>query len=259
MRSPFVRFTVIFVALVVCAGAAWFFVTHRGGEAAPRETAPRTATLPPAGTVPAPPPGQSGSTPSLPDNPPDINGLNYTEVAIPGSQLSAAPPVQPQNPASNTAGDGDYVAELLARKLALPIEGTRPQDLTDTFNDPRTASRHEATDIMSPTGTPVHAFGEGNIVKLFLSKRGGLTIYQFDDDQKYCFYYAHLDRYAPLLKEGMLVRPGDVIGYVGSTGDANPNAPHLHFAISRLNPDKHYWQGTALDPYPVLVKLAERH
>jgi murein DD-endopeptidase MepM/ murein hydrolase activator NlpD len=109
---------------------------------------------------------------------------------------------------------------------------------------------------MAARGTPVRAIDEGNIVKLFLSKRGGNTIYQFDDSRKYCYYYAHLDKYAPGIQEGSLVRAGDVIGYVGSTGDADANAPHLHFAISLLNPDQHYWQGTPLDPYPVLVKIA---
>ena len=105
---------------------------------------------------------------------------------------------------------------------------------------------------MAPRGTPVLAVAEGNVVKLFNSKRGGLTVYQFDNSATWCYYYAHLDRYAPSLKEGTLLRKGDVLGYVGSTGDASPNAPHLHFAVFQLGPEKHWWQGTAIDPLPLL-------
>jgi murein DD-endopeptidase MepM/ murein hydrolase activator NlpD len=92
------------------------------------------------------------------------------------------------------------------------------------------------------------AVAQGNVVKLFTSKQGGLTVYQFDDPQTMCYYYAHLDRYAPELKEGTLLRKGDVLGYVGSTGDASSEAPHLHFAVFRLGPEKQWWKGTPVDP-----------
>ena len=105
---------------------------------------------------------------------------------------------------------------------------------------------------MAPRGTEVLAVAQGNVVKLFTSKPGGLTVYQFDDSRSWCYYYAHLDHYAPGLKEGMLLRKGDVLGYVGSTGDASPDAPHLHFAVFELGPEKHWWQGTAVDPLPLL-------
>ena len=138
--------------------------------------------------------------------------------------------------------------------LAFPLEGVRRSDVLDTFNAPRpNGGRHEATDIMAPRGTPIHAVADGKIAKLFLSKPGGNTIYEFDPAGEYCFYYAHLDRYAAGLHEGMGVKKGDVIGYVGSTGDASPNAPHLHFAIFKLGPEKHWWQGTAINPYPYLM------
>ena len=140
--------------------------------------------------------------------------------------------------------------------VKLPIDNLQASQLYDSFNDARGGSKHEATDIMEPVGTPVRAIDEGNLVKLFTSKKGGLTIYQFDNSRKYCYYYAHLDRYADNIKEGMLVRAGEIIGYVGSTGDANAASPHLHFAISLLDPDKKYWKGTPLNPYPLLVKVA---
>jgi murein DD-endopeptidase MepM/ murein hydrolase activator NlpD len=137
--------------------------------------------------------------------------------------------------------------------MALPIAGLTAKDLVDTFDQKRGTSRHEAIDIMEPRGTPVHAVVEGVIVKLFLSKPGGNTIYLFDDSQLYSYYYAHLDRYAANLHEGQRVSPGEVIGYVGSTGNASADAPHLHFAIFRLGPEKRWWQGTPVNPYELLL------
>ena len=101
------------------------------------------------------------------------------------------------------------------------------------------------------------AVEDGIIQKLFLSKPGGITIYEFDHVGVFCYYYAHLERYAAGLTEGMSVKRGDVIGYVGTTGNAPPETPHLHFAIFRLGPEKHWWQGTAIDPYPVLMELVK--
>ncbi len=143
------------------------------------------------------------------------------------------------------------VAPSSAIKLAVPLANIDPQKLESTFAQARNGHMHEALDIMAPKGTPVMAVAEGNVAKLFTSKQGGLTVYQFDDSQTWCYYYAHLDGYAPGLKEGVLLRRGEVLGYVGSTGDASPGAPHLHFAVFRLGPEKHWWQGTAVDPLPL--------
>ena len=142
--------------------------------------------------------------------------------------------------------------------IGLPIAGLRPEDISDTFNESRDGRRHEATDIMAPRGTPVLAVVSGTIRKLFTSRAGGLTVYQFDAGEIYCYYYAHLDRYAEGLVEGMAVRRGDRIGSVGSTGNANPEAPHLHFAIFELGPEKHWWRGKAIDPYPFLVEALKK-
>jgi murein DD-endopeptidase MepM/ murein hydrolase activator NlpD len=136
--------------------------------------------------------------------------------------------------------------------LAIPVAGIAARQLTDTFEQSRGSERHEAIDIEAPRGTPVVAVADGKIVKLFNSKPGGLTIYQYDTDENVAFYYAHLDRYAPALAEGQRVRRGEVIGYVGSTGNANPAAPHLHFSIFVLGPEKRWWKGTAINPYPFL-------
>lgn len=138
--------------------------------------------------------------------------------------------------------------------LLLPVQGVSTRDLRDTFSDSRNNNQrgHEAIDIAAPRGTPVLAVDDGRIVKLFLSKPGGITIYQFDGTERLAYYYAHLDRYAEGLAEGQVVRRGTVIGYVGSSGNANPEAPHLHFAIFRLGPEKQWWKGEAVNPFEPL-------
>ena len=146
----------------------------------------------------------------------------------------------------------DSVALLASRRLIVPIAGISRASLRDTFNERRGASQHEAIDIAAPRGTPVVAVGDGRVVKLFNSVPGGHTVYQFDPDEKFAYYYAHLEAYAEGLKEGMPVKRGDVLGYVGTTGDAAADAPHLHFAIFRLGPERHWWQGTPVNPYAFL-------
>ena len=141
--------------------------------------------------------------------------------------------------------------------MTAPIAGLRPQDIQDTYNAGRANGKpHEATDILEPRGTPVLAMEDGTIRKLFTSVPGGLTIYQFDPNQEFCYYYAHLDRYADGLVEGMQVQRGRVIGYVGTTGNAPANTPHLHLAIYKIGPEKRWWDGVPINPYPVLKKLA---
>jgi murein DD-endopeptidase MepM/ murein hydrolase activator NlpD len=146
----------------------------------------------------------------------------------------------------------------IGRDLTPPIAGLRRSEVLDTFEQSRGAGerRHEAVDIMAPRGTPVRAVDDGTIRKLFVSERGGLTIYHSDPTEKYVYYYAHLDRYAPGLTQGEDVRRGDVIGYVGSTGNADPDAPHLHFAILKLGPEKKWWVDTVpINPYSILRDL----
>jgi murein DD-endopeptidase MepM/ murein hydrolase activator NlpD len=138
--------------------------------------------------------------------------------------------------------------------VGLPFDSLTQSELHDSFNDIHHGHRHEAIDIMKPRGTPVLAVTDGTIQKLFNSVPGGLTIYEFDNSGTYCFYYAHLDHYAAGLQEHMAVSRGQVIGYVGTTGNAEANAPQLHFAINRLEPEKRWWKGEPIDPYPILVR-----
>jgi murein DD-endopeptidase MepM/ murein hydrolase activator NlpD len=162
-------------------------------------------------------------------------------------EAAALPPAASIGPAP---GNPD---ELKDRDLLIPVDGVKPEQLTRQFSDQRGGSRqHEAIDILAPRNTPVRAVENGTIAKLFLSKAGGITVYQFDPDKDFCYYYAHLERYAEGLREGQAVEKGQVIGYVGTSGNAPQNTPHLHFAIFRLTEDKRWWEGTAIDPYDVL-------
>jgi len=162
------------------------------------------------------------------------------------------------NPRRTSATDTVYAADF-PRRLIIPVQGIPVRNIRDTFNETRgTQNKHEATDILAPRGRPVLAADDGYIKKLFLSKPGGITIYQYDPTEQYCYYYAHLDRYAGGLQEGMKVQRGDVIGYVGSTGNASPDAPHLHFGIFVLGPEKRWWEGTPLNPYPILMASSKQ-
>lgn len=165
----------------------------------------------------------------------------------------AAPP-QPDHAQAPASARTDPSTAPRPGPLMIPVAGVAASQLTGSFNERHGGERHEAIDIMAPRGTPVFAVEDGRIAKLFTSRPGGLTIYQFDPGETFAYYYAHLDRYAEGLAEGRQVRRGETIGYVGSTGNASPSAPHLHFSIFVLGPEKRWWQGTAIDPYPLLAE-----
>lgn len=172
-----------------------------------------------------------------------------------GPTTTPAPPVPKPHGPSPSTGDAQPRATPSGEPagLLVPVQGIAPAQLSDTFNDARGSERsHNAMDIMAPTGTPVVAVADGKLVKLFDSKAGGLTMYQFDTTETYSFYYAHLDRYADGIAEGQMLRRGQVIGYVGATGNADPSSPHLHFAVYRLGPEKRWHEGTPINPYPLL-------
>ena len=195
--------------------------------------------------------------------------LHSPAVSTIPEDVRAAPMDPPAPPSRNPAPSGNNVAdsqppsitpasmvsadivELRRRQLPLPVDGVTPARLVPSFHQARGQHEHEALDILAPRGTAVIAVENGRIAKLFTSVRGGLTVYLFDPLEIYCFYYAHLERYEEHLREGNRVARGDVLGYVGTTGNAPPETPHLHFAIFRLGPERHWWEGTALDPYLV--------
>lgn len=187
---------------------------------------------------------QAAPVPQVPPATPPVSATPTPVPPVPAPRPQVPSPARPAVPPP---------ADLSQRDLLVPVQGISREALADTFDDARSAGRvHDAIDIMAPRNTPVVAVEDGRIAKLFTSDLGGLTIYQFDPTETYTYYYAHLNHYAPGLREGARVARGQVIGYVGSTGNASPDGPHLHFAITRLGPDKKWWQGQAINPYPVL-------
>jgi murein DD-endopeptidase MepM/ murein hydrolase activator NlpD len=144
-----------------------------------------------------------------------------------------------------------YVQELRGMHLQVPLDGFDPQRMKGSFYESRGGQMHEAVDMLAPRYTLIHAVCDGRIAKLFHSRLGGTTIYQFDEHERFVFYYAHLQDYAKGLTEGETVKKGDIIGFVGTSGNAPPNTPHLHFSISVLGPTKQWWKAMPLDPYEV--------
>jgi peptidoglycan LD-endopeptidase LytH len=138
--------------------------------------------------------------------------------------------------------------------VRLPIDNMDLDAVKGGFYEARAGHRHEAVDILAPRNTPIHAVSDGTIAKLFVSKLGGNTIYQFDPSGQFAYYYAHLERYADGLRDGQAVAKGDIIGYVGTSGNAPANTPHLHFGVFQLDQDQRWWDGKPLDPYEVFHK-----
>jgi murein DD-endopeptidase MepM/ murein hydrolase activator NlpD len=166
---------------------------------------------------------------------------------------TATVPASASSVPSTIGPDPASAPELEDRDLLVPVEGVTKDQLKRDFSDKRDKVRlHEALDILAPRGTPVRAVEEGTVARLFLSKAGGITVYQFDPSKSFCYYYAHLERYADGLREGQAVRKGQILGYVGTSGNAPKSTPHLHFAIFRLTEAKHWWEGTPIDPFDVL-------
>ncbi len=193
-----------------------------------------------------------------------IAGLVISQVAarvddqassnLPPSSASAPGPVKSAAPAvASTTGAAIELAQVAPASitgLTVPVTGVPASALVDTFTQARSEGRvHDAIDIMAARGTPVVAVNDGKVVKLFTSKRGGLTMYQFDSREQVIYYYAHLDGYTPGLAEGQTLHRGDPVGTVGSTGNASAEGPHLHFEIEIMGPEKQWWHATSINPY----------
>lgn len=208
----------IVLGVLLGLGAGWWL--HRGvGE-------PVAASLPAAPSTVATAPAKEPVAPRAVASP--------ATTARSAAQAAAAPP-----------------------GLLLPVQGIQASQLRDTFTDARSQGRvHDAIDIMADAGTPVLAVADGTVEKLFDSERGGLTIYQFEPSGRWCYYYAHLQRYADGLAEKQVIKRGEVIGYVGSTGNASADAPHLHFEVHVLGVEKQWWKGESINPYPLLKSAA---
>lgn len=224
---------VVFFAFFVGAIAAILWIRRDRADnssSAVTQQSPFPTTAPSIAVTPSPSPLPSAS-PEVPQVEP---GLTSTPTAA---------AEQPRD---------SFVGQV---SLVIPVLGVKPEQLLDTFADARSEGRsHDAIDIAAPAGTPVVAATEGEIVKLFQSEKGGITIYQLSPDKKLVFYYAHLQRYADGIYEGKYLRQGEVIAYVGDTGNAGAGNYHLHFSIASITDPQRHWDGTNINPYPLLKK-----
>ena len=176
-------------------------------------------------------------------------GGPMTEVETPSAEVATSEAA----PVPEAVSDPD-LADLRERRLLLPVEGVRASDLHDGFRQSRGRRIHHAIDIMAPRNTPIHAVEDGIIARLDpRGGAGGITVYQLDPSGEFGYYYAHLERWADGLMEGDFVTRGQIIGYVGTTGNAPERSPHLHFAIHRLGPENRPWVGSPLNPYLVFL------
>jgi murein DD-endopeptidase MepM/ murein hydrolase activator NlpD len=232
--------TLIIGALLGAAGL-FIYLRQVPHEAAPAIVTPGATALPAPAAVPGPNSAAvlNGQLPAAPVVAPNLNEADL--------------PVRPTEPVAVPAVNAGGT-DVPAGKLMVPVDGVKFSQLTDTYNAPRGTERHhEALDIMAPKGTKVFAVADGKVAKLFTSVPGGLTVYQFEPTEKFAYYYAHLDKYADGIKEGMELKRGDLVGYVGVTGNSDPKAPHLHFAVVQLTPEKQWWKGTPVNPYPLMA------
>jgi len=180
-------------------------------------------------------------------------------AAAASTPLSPADMPETPEPSGTEVVTPEDVA-LLTRAITMPLDGLDPTTLRSNFDERRGGGsrQHQALDIMAPRGTPVRSATKGRVLKLFTSANGGLMVYAADSSERWVLMYAHLDRYAPGLTDSTRLERGQIIGYVGSTGNASPTAPHLHFAIARSADVKRWSRGKPVDPLPVLVGAVRR-
>jgi murein DD-endopeptidase MepM/ murein hydrolase activator NlpD len=201
------------------------------------------AALDTASPLPAPAPAAGGTrAPAAVASPAGAPPADTARRATAARGDTAAPVV--------TAAD---MTTLHAHRLLVPVAGVRAAGLPNTFNEKRGSRNHGALDILAPRGTPVLSTDSGRVFKLYTSDAGGLTLYAADPSGRYMYYYAHLDRYHPRMREGLALARGDTIGFVGVTGNAAPEVPHLHFAIARIADPREWWKGTPVNPQTLLV------
>lgn len=238
-----IKILVPFVAgFVACAALVWSLSDGARSDGmrllgmSPTVAPPVQGIEPAVEMVPAAPP-----TPvPVPSATPPPTPLAEVGPGLNSDEATVSPPTP-----SPVESDGSAM-------LLVPVAGVRPEQLRDTYTDSRSEGRmHNAIDIMAPRGTPVLAAADGPVVKLFNSERGGITIYQLDRNEKTVYYYAHLDRYADNLAEGNNARRGEVIGYVGDTGNAGAGNYHLHFSVSVIADPKQFMNGVNINPYPL--------
>lgn len=246
------RYAVAFFAgAIVGAFSLFLYLQESGRMAAP--PVPRTPVDSTAAGSRAEAPMDSAapSVESLDPSPGGDRVVALPSPAVITTQTSGSVP--PRDPETVPKPTLPITAAPAAERLVIPVAGIQRSSLRDTFDEARGGRKHNAIDILAPRGTAVVSSIDGVIRKIFTSKAGGLTLYVADPANEWIYYYAHLDSYATGLREGMNVRQGQLLGTVGTTGNAPVNTPHLHFSIEKLPPTKEWWKGSAVNPYPLLA------
>lgn len=231
-----IKKAVAFAIVISCGGAASTDKKAPAGSPTPSDTMTVDTT------VSAPKASTAMPADSLVGLAPDIVAPAPLPVAAGGTADTAQVTATPEELA------------FLAAGMIIPVEGVLASQLRDSYTEMRGAHPHEAIDILSPRGTPVVSATDGRVLKLFNSVAGGTMVYAADASDRFILMYAHLDRYADGVVDKMPIKRGQLLGYVGSTGDASAAAPHLHFAIARGHPSAAWWKGTPVNPYPLLAR-----
>jgi peptidoglycan LD-endopeptidase LytH len=181
----------------------------------------------------------------------DLSRYNAREAE---RKASAAP----AHPTSASKGQRDrefaeranaLFAPLGGLTIRMPVVGISTRQLDDSWHAPRDGGvrQHKGIDIFAPKGTEVVAVADGVISFIGDQRLGGHCIWLTTENGA-SFYYAHLDRWAAGLYEGMLVQSGDLLGYVGNSGNAISTPSHLHFGVNQND--------EMVNPYPILTKAA---
>jgi murein DD-endopeptidase MepM/ murein hydrolase activator NlpD len=256
--SPRARVLLLAAAILLGLSALVWYLTVRSRHATPVTpitTPPATSEL----SSPANGANSSIAAPvATPSAAPTTDGAP-SPGASPSAEAFAPSPVATPSPLQATpapvASDVRATNSAPAGELLIPVAGIRPEQLQDTYTQSRSAGRtHNSIDIMAARNTPVLAAADGQIIKLFNSERGGITLYQLGTDNRTVYYYAHLERYADGINENRFARRGEIIGYVGDSGNAGRDNCHLHFSIWTVTDPKRFWDGENINPYPLLTK-----
>ena len=251
--SPRARVLLIAAALLLGLTALVWYLSSK-----PRSTPVTPISQPNATGELSVPPNDAASATTTPATP-ETTESSPTPDASPTAQVTSSPSITPSPPVNSTplltppvpaGATGSAVAGLV-----IPVAGIRPEQLQDTYTQSRSEGRtHNAIDIMAARNTPVVAAVDGTVIKLFQSERGGITLYQLGIDNRTVYYYAHLERYADGLAENRFMRRGELLGYVGDSGNAGRDNCHLHFSIWTITDPKRFWDGENINPYPLLTK-----
>ena len=251
--SPRARVSLLAATLLLALAALIWYLSKASPTPVTPITPPAATSELPAATGDANPSASPAATIAPTES---AQSQNVSTSVEPSTSPTGTPaPAAPQTTPAPVSSADAHATSSASAQLVVPVAGVRPEQLQDTYTQSRSEGRtHNAIDIMAARNTPVLAATDGTIIKLFNSERGGITLYQLGTDQRTVYYYAHLERYADGITENRFARRGEIIGYVGDSGNAGRDNCHLHFSIWTVSDPKRFWEGENVNPYPLLTK-----